>query len=325
MSHVRFTRRPAFTLIELLVVIAIIAVLIGLLLPAVQKVREAANRMKCGNNLKQIGLALHNYHDTNQCFPPGQDNAIGNQWTSNLPYWNRACWFQHILPYVEQDDLYKRLKDYMAGNLPAPYITFAANGIPNQPDPRGRNTILSLFVCPTDANSPKGRTALGNEQGFHSNYVTCAGSTVYNPPEDPDGTRLNGIFYAYSKTRIADVRDGTSNTLMGSEILVVPDTTQHDLRGRVYNSWQGNTLFSTLYPPNTPVGDVSSYCIDSPPSAPCQELSTTDVVQSARSQHPGGVNILRADASVRFVSNTVALTTWQWLGTRAGDEVVAEY
>jgi prepilin-type processing-associated H-X9-DG protein len=121
------------------------------------------------------------------------------------------------------------------------------------------------------------------------------------------------------------VTDGTSNTLMGSEVLVVPDTTQHDLRGRVYNTWQGNTLFSTLYPPNTPVGDVSSYCFNFPPSAPCQGLSTTNVVQSARSQHTGGVNTLLADGSVRFVSNTVALTTWQWLGTRAGGEELANY
>jgi prepilin-type processing-associated H-X9-DG protein len=203
------------------------------------------------------------------------------------------------LPFVEQDNLYRLLQAYMTGNPPPPYITFALNGIGDQPSDPGRNTILPLFLCPSDPNSPKNRTVPGNEQGFHSNYVTCAGSTVYNPPSDPNGTHLNGMFYVYSKTRITDVTDGTSNTLMGSEILVVPDTTQHDLRGRLYNSWQGNTLFSTLYPPNTPVGDVSSYCIDFPPSAPCQGLSTTNVVQSARSQHTGGVNTLLADGSVR--------------------------
>jgi prepilin-type N-terminal cleavage/methylation domain-containing protein/prepilin-type processing-associated H-X9-DG protein len=325
MSNTRVARRPAFTLVELLVVIAILAVLIGLLLPAVQKVREAAARLKCQNNLKQVGLALHAYHDALNFFPAGQDNVIGNQWTANLPRWDRACWFQRILPFVEQGNLYRLLQSYMTGNPPAPYITFAVNGNAQQPSDPGRNTVVPLFVCPADPNSPKNRTVPGNEQGFHSNYVTCAGSTVYNPPDDPDGTQLNGMFYVYSATRITDVTDGTSNTLMGSEVLVVPDSTLHDLRGRVYNSWQGNTLFSTLYPPNTPVGDRSSYCVNFPPSAPCQGLTTANVVQSARSQHPGGVNGLLADGSVRFVSNSVALTTWQWLGTRAGGEALADY
>jgi prepilin-type N-terminal cleavage/methylation domain-containing protein len=97
--------RPAFTLIELLVVIAIIGVLIGLLVPAVQKVREAANRARCQSNLRQLGLALHGYHNAFRAFPVGQDNAIGNRWTSNLPRWDRACWFQYLLPFVEQDNL----------------------------------------------------------------------------------------------------------------------------------------------------------------------------------------------------------------------------
>jgi len=138
------------------------------------------------------------------------------------------------------------------------------------------------------------------------------------------GGSLNGMFYPFSKTRLANVTDGTSNTLMGSEILTVKDTNLHDLRGRYWNTWQGNLFFSTLYPPNTTVGDRSNYCINAP-RRPCQGLTTTNVVQSVRSNHPSGANFMLADVSVRFISNNVNTLTYQALGTRQEGESLGDY
>jgi prepilin-type N-terminal cleavage/methylation domain-containing protein/prepilin-type processing-associated H-X9-DG protein len=317
MSGRRLQGRQAFTLIELLVVIAIIAVLIGLLLPAVQKVREAANRMKCGNNLKQVALALHNYHGSFGQFPPGQYNSIGQDAPPPKYYYNRGCFLHKLLPYVEQQALYTQLDSWVNSQTGIYYICDQA---PN------RKAIIPSYYCPSDPTSPKITTVLTyfSQQGFHVNYVGCAGSTFFNPAGDPNGKSLNGMFYPFSAIRFTDVSDGTSNTFLLGEIIVVPDTSEHDLRGRYNNTWQGNILFSTLYPPNTPVGDRSNYC-DSFPRAPCQELSATNVVQSARSYHPGGVNSAFADGSVRFISDNVAAATYLALGTRAGNEVAGDY
>ncbi len=302
-------RRFGFTLIELLVVIAIIAILIGLLVPAVQKVREAASRTRCINNEKQIGLALHAYHDVNKRLPMGQFNLFANDSTIN---YNRACWFQMILPYVEQSALYNG----MIGSL----TTSGNYAYSNAP---GRETIVATFMCSSDPGSPKNMTAgaasAAASQGFHSNYVLCAGNTLFG--NAGGGASLNGVFYPLSKTKMTDITDGTSNTAFGSEVILVPDTGSHDLRGRVYNTWQGNVLFSTLYPPNTTVGDQSDYCIAAP-MAPCAALGGSNLVQSARSMHPGGVNVLMGDGTVRFVSNSVSTTTWNAVGSRSSGEIL---
>jgi type II secretory pathway pseudopilin PulG len=301
-------------LIELLVVIAIIAILIALLVPAVQKVRDAASRTQCLNNLKQIGLALHGFHDTNKKLPPGQFNALATEAPGYI--YNRACWYQVLLPFVEQNSIY---------TIQQPWFTAGVSGN-NAINAPQHETIVSLFVCTSDRGSPKVMTAgaatPAASQGFHSNYVLCGGSTVFG--NSGGGTSLNGPFFSFSKTRLTDIADGTSNTLFASEIVLVPDTTLHDLRGRVSNTWQGNVLFSTLNGPNTTVGDVSSYCITGP-MAPCAPLSTSNVVQYARSFHSGGVNALMGDGTVRFVSNNVTLTTWQGLGAMLGSEPLGEF
>jgi prepilin-type N-terminal cleavage/methylation domain-containing protein len=301
------SHRTGFTLIELLVVIAIIAVLIALLLPAVQAAREAARRAQCVNNLKQLGIALHNYHDTLGCFPRGQNHPIGGNLASNI--YERGCWYQAILPFIEQRAHADLDAAYMESRTSYSYNASYSTA------------VVQALICPADPTSPKTVTATGR-QGFHGNLALCAGSTVFNPTTSTDGSSLNGMFYTFSRTTLADVIDGTSNTLMGSELIVSPDTTKHDNRGRYYNAWQGHTLFSTLYPPNTTVGDLSSYC-NPIPMAPWQALGTKNVVQSARSYHPCGVNCVLADGSVRFVKNSINLVVYQGLGTRWQGEVIS--
>jgi prepilin-type N-terminal cleavage/methylation domain-containing protein/prepilin-type processing-associated H-X9-DG protein len=308
--HVRSSRRGGFTLIELLVVIAIIAVLIALLLPAVQSAREAARRTQCVNNLKQIGLALHNYHQTVEAFPRGQHCPMGGNMVGNM--YDRGCWFQSVLPFIEQRDHGDAIQAFVDNQVSYTYnATFTTY-------------VIQSLICPADPNSPKTKTATG-VQGFHGNYVTCAGSTeFFNNTSNPkiDGTDLNGLFYVASHTRLADVTDGTSNTLMASEIIVSPDTTTHDNRGRYGNAYQGHALFSTQYPPNTKVGDLSLYC-NPIPMAPCQALGRSPAVQSARSYHAGGVNSLLADGSVRFLKNTINPVPYQGLGSRGLGEVIS--
>jgi prepilin-type N-terminal cleavage/methylation domain-containing protein/prepilin-type processing-associated H-X9-DG protein len=297
----------AFTLIELLVVIAIIAILIGLLLPAVQKVREAAARMKCSSNMRQVAIALHSCHDTNGVFPMGQYN---NFYANDGPF-IRGCWVIPTLPFMEQQALYQ---NYANSNTANGWALLAT----------GKSTIVPPLVCPTDPSSPKTTTQDGNTttagifevQGLHTNVVVCAGSTGYG-----NGLLTNGIFYVKSKMKIPGIGDGTSNTLMLSEILVVPDAGANDLRGRYANSWYGNSWFSTLYPPNTTVPDGVGYQGVSTVKAPSTS-NTGNPYLSARSGHTNGVNVTMADGSTRFVSNSVNAQNWSFMGTANGGETV---
>ncbi len=319
--------RLGFTLVELLVVIAIIGVLISLLLPAVQSAREAARRAQCSNNLKQLGLAMHNHHAAHRSFPYGQNYRLGILSAAEK---DRSCWFQQILSYVEQTALFDAYRNRLA------------DGGDTQWTP-GRWSAIPTFMCPSDPASPKVVTAGWSEspggepessQGFNGNVVICSGSTVFNPSDDPNGERRNGLFYAKSATRIEDIRDGSSNTIMAGELVLVPDIMagipqvggdvqgqqQHDLRGRYWNVHQGTTLFSTLYPPNSNVGDRGTWCIDRP-QAPCQTRAADNLNNSLRSYHPGGVNAAMADGSVHFISESIDAEVYRALGTRAGGEL----
>ncbi|WP_437222327.1 DUF1559 domain-containing protein [Planctomicrobium sp. SH661] len=305
--------RSGFTLIELLVVIAIIAVLVALLLPAVQQAREAARRSQCKNNFKQMGLALHNYHDSVGCFPAGQLSRFAADDVTPI----RMGWILGVLPYLDQAPLYNLLTSTLGTST---YIY------------AGRNTIIPTLMCPTDPGAGKidshshgmhdynGYT----QHGFHGNVVLCGSAQQYFGAIG-GGEQLDGMFYVKSKTRLRDVIDGTSNTVMASEILVVPDTTTaDDFRGRYYNTYTGEGMFSSFYPPNTTASDYVFLCIDTK-FAPCVPNSYDHVVQYARSQHVGGAHFLLADGSVRFVSNNTSQVVTQALGTRAGSEVIGEY
>jgi prepilin-type N-terminal cleavage/methylation domain-containing protein/prepilin-type processing-associated H-X9-DG protein len=194
------TCRRAFTLIELLVVIAVIGTLIGLLLPAVQKVREAASRITCQNNLKQIGLALHNYHDAHQSFPPGYQAlaSFSDGATDTAPGWG---WGAFILPYIEQDNVYRQL------NL--------GQSVQNSP---AIQTMIKAYVCPSDI-TPGASFPLPDGFGnaiclaAPTSYAACCGSDA----SETTGLTGLGVFYRNSRIRIADISDGTSDTILIGE------------------------------------------------------------------------------------------------------------
>jgi len=312
-SRPRSLARTGFTLIELLVVIAIIAILIGLLLPAVQKVREAAARMKCTNNLKQLALAAHNYQDSNGYFPPGIAGAlIGLDGVPAALTEDRRVWPLYLLPYIEQNALWNVLEAQRMSGGSMTSLWY----LPGNP----HLVMVSGWQCPSDPNGGKKTTFNGN-QGVHGNYVASAGSTTFNT-STAGGTGLNGMFYTGSRLQITHITDGSSNTLLLSEILLSPDVTAHDVRGRYWNQARsGGVLFSTLNSPNSATADVINHC-QSIATAPCTQSDNNQNV-SARSAHTSGVNAALGDASVRFVTNSAA--GWQVGGTRSGGEVPGEW
>jgi prepilin-type N-terminal cleavage/methylation domain-containing protein/prepilin-type processing-associated H-X9-DG protein len=323
-------RRFAFTLVELLVVIAIIAVLIGLLLPAVQKVREAANRASCQNNLKQLGLALQNYESAFEYFPPPCTLQIG------VP---SETWSAHalLLPYVEQGNL---------GNL----INFSSS---YDTQPQVTQTKVKLLNCPSDINS--GSYSLDSLTYYPSNYAVNFGNWfVYNPNTQQVG---DGAFGVNQTMRTADFTDGLSNTFGMAEVKAhqpllydgdlpnAPNTPPPSTAAQCVASYSGSGTFdpqlghtqwvngmlvqtgmTTTFTPNTQMlyatgsTSVDIDFISSRLGDSATLLSYAAV--NARSYHPGGVNVLFMDGSVHFAPNSVNLSLWTALGSRAGGEVV---
>lgn len=309
-------KRRAFTLIELLVVIAIIAILIGLLLPAVQKIREAANRMKCSNNLKQVGLAAHNYESTNGRFPPGINLPISTQSGAVFPTNALVTsgkvtygpdqnlfysWCEAILPYVEQDNLQRKLdmtqREY--ANCLGPNSTGAQ--------------VVNIFLCPSDFLPQKVTTYTtgGNTYYFGMNSYLANGGTrswyVTNMTTD-------GMFWINSQVTFADVTDGTSNTFLFGER---NHREQNWLPLQTLGGWAwANYLAGQDYIGSTPV--PVNYTIPNGSGSPPPFAITDARTCAFGSLHPNGANFCMTDGSVRFVTLTsnAQLATLQALSTR---------
>ena len=300
-------------------VIAIIAILIGLLLPAVQKVRAAAARAKCQSNMRQVAIALHNYHDAHGRLPHGTYNYIDSTFYTPAPYNNmqdRRCWLHDILAYLEQGPLSARFEAYMKTNP-------SALGFPEL------DTILPTMMCPSDPTSPKLQTYWGGlgtpTQGFSGNYVVNASSGYFNDAGGNGSDRLDGVLFAQSRIKLVDIKDGTANTAFVGELILSPDTNGHDIRGRYYNPAHSGVAFSTIYPPNTNIADTFDWCQASPvPQAPCV-WGGANIFVLARSFHATGVNMSMADGSVRFISNSIGAATYKALGSREGGEVPGNF
>lgn len=336
----RSQNRRGFTLIELLVVIAIIAILIGLLLPAVQKVREAANRMSCGNNLKQLGLALHNYHDTEGMFPPG--GYCPTLWATGNWGDDRGSWLIYILPYMEQDTIYKAIQATINPNTGQPVgdprLTVSslsyANNQPSGPFYGQKTKAPKPYRCPSD----------GDNNGFRSNYVgsmgpQCAVSWCsYNPnqawcmPEQsgagtgaamgyvqspdhgnsPYPSDIRGVFNRIGcEFRFTSISDGLSNTIIVGEIKVLELDHSWD------NSWTqfngGCAHISTIVPINKPSRGTSC---DVPDPIKGVVNSNWNVSFGFKSYHSNGANFLFGDGSVKFLPQNIDHRVYQLLGCR---------
>ncbi|HWL07870.1 MAG TPA: DUF1559 domain-containing protein [Planctomicrobium sp.] len=313
--------RFGFTLIELLVVIAIIAILVALLLPAVQQAREAARRSQCKNNMKQVGLAMHNYHDTHSVFPYSYRTL--DESPGSIPTGTTKCrdtWFHRILPFIEQAALYQQYESINSGFVnSAPFHTIAA-------------TRIQSLICPS--SDEFGGAGANIPNGFQGTYGVCLsgsakdGDLTTGVATTRSGT---GMFFLESRISMRNLTDGSSNTLMASEGIARPmdNSGGHGDLGQYWGgaSW-GAEGFTAAEPPNTSLPDRPVICKSTTVIvAPCESTTVTRGLQYnfARSYHTGGVHVLLADGSVRFASDHIHAQTFRNLGDRADGQVIGAW
>jgi prepilin-type processing-associated H-X9-DG protein/prepilin-type N-terminal cleavage/methylation domain-containing protein len=367
--------RGAFTLVELLVVIAIIGALVGLLLPAVQSARETGRRVNCGNNLKQIGIALNGHVETYGTFPPGATlcSDLDRAWCSiGSDKYCSACqgmnWNHFILQQLERTETYAEIvkRAVNAGGG----VVKGGNTVDTLNDADGVSGVMildnfTIYICPSHERRDPNRDANDWDIEIHrsrGNYAACWGAGTYinypnkpNPDGSPGRSPLDGLFgvtfipgwnttYAGKLTgnwkvcpncgvRPAAVRDGLSNTIAVSEVRFINSTL--DARGVWTLNMPGAGGFMAKTRPNArgtnatddafdfvPVCDTSIPRTD-PMACPARNQFDANIWAAARSRHPGGVNVLMADGSVGFVTNSVDIETWRALATIADNDVAA--
>jgi len=347
----KMERRPGrgFTLIELLVVIAVIAVLVALLLPAVQAAREAARRSQCVNNLKQVGLALHNYLSAHAVLPPGRINSHGAG--------RGNCWgaYAQLLPELEMQATFNAFNFDLPPDLDYSTTIAAANST-------GAVTFVNTLLCPSDSAATL--VLVTNSYYATHNYLLNVGSnfTVVQNPAPPLSGTPNGVFYENSSVSPAAIVDGTSQTAAISESIrsapgatftgdplggfVItgdnkstgpPITSDADYAARCLTTsppgfqptrgvkWHygapGHSLYNHRRPPNDKRYDCRGGLPHSDKSDPTWNLLSLNI--ASRSRHPGGANSLFCDGHVQFIKDSIQVAVWQALGSRDGQEVVS--
>lgn len=341
LEHASRRQRSGFTLVELLVVIAIIGILVALLLPAVQAAREAARRSQCVNNLKQLGLAMHNHHDTYKKFPRNYRQIGANAWEALSANYE-------LLPYIEQMPLYEQGQANIT-NWGWIYGTML-------------NTQIETFLCPSAPPAPRRGTHPNGWDGPGTNYAWSTGSRTESVWA---GTAVNGMIAYSVDRRMADVTDGLSNTIMGSEILSGSGQTGAAAKYPYDIFYAGDSLFTSIankdFPTQSELDAIGSAAKNSPQGsrsnngtlwgwyAAAQSTFTTAAppnwkwpsaggnccpggghdwnfgIFPPRSLHPGGVNAVFGDGSVRFIANTVDVLTFQRLGHRSDGVPVTNF
>ncbi len=328
-KHLADTRRlgrRGFTLVELLVVIAIIGILVALLLPAVQAAREAARRTQCGNNCKQVALAVHNYHNTHGQFPPGygytdvEDRQPNYQW----------AWCVRLLPYLEQQAAAEKIDWTLNPGATWDYSPAHRQAVSQR---------IASFECPSDPfvsipwNVDDRCAIMTNKtvwEGLRWGRTSYAGNFGIGQLEGPSNTypvRIQGVFQTNVGVRLAAVRDGASNTLLTSEIIGSHGVS---IRGAWVHT--EGPVFMQNYPPNDRTPDLTRWCDEKDKKgvwdlAPCDNTGITvvnQILHTSRGFHPGGVMTSFCDGSVHFISDSIDLDLWQALGTPNRGEVVAE-